>query len=221
MVLEATRYDRGDDGLLPGRHPPYRSLKDPLQVHAHEQIPPSLDSHKSRGRVAGDIKLRDTCNYRGSLCYWFPRGKTGGRSLRPCQPRFCSREIPKTVREPVLAGFPESGLEVVVGPGARPITEREVRASTCLLVVLRRQRSPRRLGERRLASFHSALRLCRCLERHRPFSLDPVRLHLCSLSSRDVGLRAVGRCTEGGGRWSWPPSARQPPPGGAPPPVRC
>lgn len=143
------------------------------------------------------MKLRDTCNYRGSLCYRFPRGKTAGRSLRPCQPRFCSREIPKTVREAVLAGFSESGLEVVVDPRAKPITEREVRGSTCLLVVLPRRRSPRRLGERRLASFHSALRLCRCLERNRPFSLDPVRLDLCSLSSRDVGLRGRGAMYRG------------------------
>ncbi|XP_054942903.1 uncharacterized protein [Physeter macrocephalus] len=213
------RYDRGDDGLLPGRHPPYQSLKDPLQVHTHEDLPASLDSHKSCSRVASDIKLRDTCNYRGSLCYWFPRGKTGGRSLRPGQPTFCSREIPKTVREPVLAGFSESGLEVVVGPGGRPITEREIRGSTCLRVVLPRRRSPRRLGERRRASSHSALRLCRCLERHRPFSLDSVRLHLCSPVTSGFG--GGGRCTEGGGRWSWPPSARQPPPGGSPPPVRC
>ena len=129
--------------------------------------------------------------------YRLPRGKTAGRSLRPCQPKFCSREIPKTVREPVLAGLSESGLEVAVGPRGRPVTEREARGSTCVLVVLPRRRSPRRLGEHRLASFHSALRLCRCLERHRPFSLDPVRLHLCSLSSRDVGLRGGGSMYRG------------------------
>lgn len=44
----------------------------------------------------------------------------------------------------------------------------------------------RRLGERRLASLHSALRLCRCLGRRHPFSLGP---HLCSLLSRSVALQ--------------------------------
>ncbi|XP_057576633.1 uncharacterized protein LOC130844367 [Hippopotamus amphibius kiboko] len=179
-----------------------------------------LCSHKTCTRQSSDIKPRDTCNYRGSLCYRLPRGKTAGKSLRACKPRFYSREIPMTAREPVLAGFCESGLEVVVDGRGRPNTEKEVKGSTCPPVVLLRRRSPRRVGERRLASLHSALRLCCCLGRHPPFPLDPIRLHLCSLSSRDVGLQG-GRCTEGGGRRSWPPSARPPPPGGPSPPVGC
>lgn len=46
----------------------------------------------------------------------------------------------------------------------------------------------RRLGERRLASQHSALRLSHCLGRRHPFSLGP---HLCSLLSRGVALQGA------------------------------
>ena len=213
--------ERGDDGLLLGRHLSYRSLKDPQQVHAHGHLPASLCSRNSRTRQASDTKPRATCNYRGSLCCMLSSGKTAWRSLRPCKPRFCYREIPWTVTEPVLAGFSEFGLEATLGCRGRPNSERqEGKGSNRQPVVYPRRRSCRLVGERCLASYHSVLRLCRCRRGHRPFSLDPIRLHLCSLRAVTSSSRG-GRCTEGGGRWSLPPSACLPPPGGPLPPVGC
>ena len=85
--------ERGDDGLLLGRHLSYRSLKDPQQVHAHGHLPASLCSRNSRTRQASDTKPRATCNYRGSWRrQWHPTpvllpGKSHGwRSLEGCSP---------------------------------------------------------------------------------------------------------------------------------------
>lgn len=186
-----------------------------------DYIGPSLCSRNSRTRQASDTKPRATCNYRGSLCCMLSSGKTAWRSLRPCKPRFCYREIPWTVTEPVLAGFSEFGLEATLGCRGRPNSERqEGKGSNRQPVVYPRRRSSRLVGERCLASYHSVLRLCRCRRGHRPFSLDPIRLHLCSLRAVTSSSRG-GRCTEGGGRWSLPPSACLPPPGGPLPLVGC
>ena len=195
-------------------------LKRPSELHAHGHLPASVCSHNSRTRRASDTKPRATCNYRGSLCCTLSRGKTAGRSLRPCKPRFCYRVIPRTVPEPVLAGFSELGVEATLGCRGRPLSEREGQGSSSQPVVFPRRRSSRLVGERCLAGFHSALRLCRCRRGLSPFSLGPIRLHLCPLRAVTSSSRG-GRCTEGGGRWSLPPSACPPPPGGPLPPVGC
>lgn len=119
--------------------------------------------------------------------YGLPGSKMAGRLLRPYEPRCCYREIPITVQEPDLAGFSESGLEIAGEQRRRAECKREGQGSPWLVVVPRP--NARGLGERRLASLHSALRPYRCLGRRHPFSLDPVGPHLCSFLSRSVALQ--------------------------------
>lgn len=135
-------------------------------LHSHcLPKPPSYIQRRSAPGPQSDLKHRDTCNSRGASCYRPPRGETSGRWLRPRKGRFRSREIPVTIRQPVLAGFSKAGLEVAGVRRLRSEPEEEIWGSQCWPRVLhRRRRSPKELGEHRLASLTQ-----------RPVALPPLR----------------------------------------------
>lgn len=111
----------------PAKPPPFLLVLITLQQDQEHKylsscLPYELQHRAPQERAISDLAILAIII---DLCAAVLREETAERLLRPCKPRFCSRENPMTVLELVLAGFSESGLEVAVGGKERPKSERE------------------------------------------------------------------------------------------------